>query len=201
VILSVFIPPPPDWQVQAFRVDWQPAAGGTLAQRAAVLLDGIEYRTSTTYDALNQLKVLRYPQDMDQERKELRPRYNQAGALEAVTLDDSPYIQHIAYNAKGQRVLIAYGNSVMTRYAYDPKTFRLLRLRTERYTQPAPLTYRPGANVLQDFAYEYDLVGNILSIQDRIPASGILNNPEAGKVTDPPTSTTAGIGGCALASV
>ena len=36
------------------------------------------------------------------------------------------YVEHIAYNAKGQRLLIAYGNGVMTRHAYDPQTFRLV---------------------------------------------------------------------------
>ena len=68
-------------------------------------------------------------------------------------LDGTTYVEHIAYNAKGQRTLIAYGNGVMTRYAYDPQTFRLARLRTERYTTPQPLTYHPTGAPLQDFAY------------------------------------------------
>src|SRR5262249_13528550 len=42
-------------------------------------------------------------------------------------------------------------------------------------TQPDPLTYHPVANVLQDFAYEYDLAGNILHLHDRTPESGIPN--------------------------
>jgi RHS repeat-associated protein len=174
-ILSVFSPPPPEWKVQAFRVDWQPSPGGTLEGRSVTLLDPIEYRTSTSYDALNRLKALRYPQDRERARKKLRPRYNKAGALEAIALDESSYVQHIAYNAKGQRVLIAYGNGVITRYAYDSKTFRLLRMRTERYTQQDSLTYRPAGKVLQDFAYEYDLVGNILHLHDRTPESGVPN--------------------------
>ena len=59
----------------------------------------------------------------------------------------------------------------MTRYAYDPHTFRLTRLRTERYTQPERLTYAPAGEALQDFGYDYDLVGNILAIRDRTPAA------------------------------
>ncbi|MGH8613065.1 MAG: RHS repeat domain-containing protein [Gammaproteobacteria bacterium] len=51
-----------------------------------------------------------------------------------------------------------------------------MRLRTERYTQPNPLTYRPTGAALQDFAYEYDLVGNITQIRDRTPESGIPNS-------------------------
>jgi RHS repeat-associated protein len=174
-ILSVFNPPQPDWQVQAFRIDWQPTGGGTLEDRAAALLDTVEFRISTAYDALNRIKSLRYPQDVGPSRKELQPHYNRAGALEAVALDGSPYVRRIAYNAKGQRVLIAYGNRVMTRYAYDDKMFRLLRMRTERYTQPDPMTFRPAANALQDFAYEYDLTGNTTVIRDRTPGSGVPN--------------------------
>ena len=38
---------------------------------------------------------------------------------------------------------------------------------------------------MQDCAYEYDLVGNMLHMQDRATASGILNNPDAAPVTEP----------------
>ncbi|MFL5591463.1 MAG: RHS repeat domain-containing protein, partial [Ktedonobacteraceae bacterium] len=174
-ILSVFDPPPPDWQVQTFRVDWKPSPGGKLADRENALLDAIDYRTSMAYDALNRVKAMLYPEDQDSERKMLRPHYNQAGALERVELDGVTYVEHSAYNAKGQRVLIAYGNSVMTRYTYDPRTFRLTRLCTERFTKSDPLTYRPTGSPLQDFAYEYDLVGNITAIHDRALGSGIPN--------------------------
>jgi RHS repeat-associated protein len=158
-----------NWQVPAFRVDWQ-------ASNANTLLDITEYRTTISYDGLNRIKMLRYPQDVDGQRKELLPQYNRAGALESVALDDEIYVERIAYNAKGQRTLIVYGNGVMTRYAYDPQTFRLVRLRTERYNKPDPLTYRPTGAALQDFGYEYDLAGNILAIHDRTPGSGVPNS-------------------------
>ena len=83
--------------------------------------------------------------------------------LGKVWLDDTLYVERIAYDAKGQRALIAYGNGVMTRYAYDPQTFRLKRLRSERYTKPDAVTYRPAGAALQDYGYDYDLVGNILA--------------------------------------
>ncbi|NOT54861.1 MAG: RHS repeat-associated core domain-containing protein [Deltaproteobacteria bacterium] len=175
--LKVFTPPPANWQVQPFRVDWQPPTGNTLPTHASALLDTTVYRTSLTYDALDRVKVMRYPQDVEGKRKELRPRYNRAGALEQVQLDGKSYVEHIAYNAKGQRTLIAYGNGVMTRHAYDPKTFRLVRLRTERYPTPATLTYRSTGTPLQDFAYRYDLVGNITAILERTLDSGVLNTP------------------------
>ena len=183
-ILSVFNPPPPDWSVSAFRINWQPPAGATLNSYANTLLDRKEYRTEMTYDALNRVKLMRYPQDVEGNSQELRPQYNRAGALEKVKLDNTTYVEQIAYNAKGQRTLIAYGNGVITRYAYDPETFRLVRLRTEKYNQPNELTYRPTGATIQDFAYQYDLVGNITAIQDRTLASGILNNPQALETAD-----------------
>ena len=88
--------------------------------------------------------------------------------------------QRIAYNANGQRALIAYGNRLITRYAYDLVTFRLARLRTDRLgPDPAPLGYQLQGLPLQDIAYGYDLAGNILSMLDRTPGCGVANNPEA----------------------
>jgi YD repeat-containing protein len=140
VLLSAFDPPPADWRVAVLRVDWQPPGDTTLERHASALLDGQSYRTTVAYDALDRAVSMRYPQDVKGERQELRPHYNRAGDLERVELDGTTVVERIAYNAKGQRTLIAYGNGVMTRYAYDPPTFRLRRLRTERYTQPEALT-------------------------------------------------------------
>ena len=58
--------------VQPFRVNWD----------AGMALDAAEYRTSTTYDALNRARSITYPLDVDSQRKVLAPRYNRAGALE-----------------------------------------------------------------------------------------------------------------------
>ena len=169
---------PPAGGIKAFRINW-PATDITkdFITQANSWLDQAEYRISTNYDALNRIEILSYPEAVDGTSKRLLPQYNRAGALDQVKLDDEVYVERIAYNAKGQRVLIAYGNGVMTRYAYDQQTFRLSRLRTERFTKPDALTYAPVGEALQDFAYEYDLVGNIIQIHDRTPASGIINTP------------------------
>jgi RHS repeat-associated protein len=157
-------------------VDWDAAA-------SELALEGVSraYQTDIRYDALNRPTEITYPADVAGRRAKLTPRYNRAGALESVQLDGQAYVTRLAYNAKGQRVLIAYGNGVMTRYAYDPVTFRLFRLRTERF-----LPRQPGSDVwigtgrpLQDFAYEHDLAGNITRIVERVPECGIRNNPEA----------------------
>jgi RHS repeat-associated protein len=175
----------PDWSLPAPQVDWATQAN---------ILDSFEYRTRSTYDGLNRIKWSDYPQAANGERYRLRPGYNRAGALESVDLegplladDTGPrqrYVQRLAYNAKGQRMLIAYGNGKMTRYAYDPNTFRLVRMRTENYSQPSALAYQftnaQATNpVLQDLAYQYDLSGNILRIVDRSPGAGVRNNPQS----------------------
>jgi hypothetical protein len=175
-ILAVFVQAPANaWRVTPFQVDWQPKPQQTLAERENELLETKAYRTTSTVDALNRIKQMQFPEDMEGKRRELRPIYNNAGGLEKVFLDNALYVERIAYDAKGQRALIAYGNGVMTRYAYDPHTFRLKRLRSERYSKPDDLTYRPGGEALQDSSYNYDLAGNILGIRDRTPESGIPN--------------------------
>ncbi|MGA9767845.1 MAG: SpvB/TcaC N-terminal domain-containing protein [Blastocatellia bacterium] len=180
-LLSIFDPGDDDQKnVEAFRVNWQPPVGATLEIHAAALLDATQYRTSLAYDALSRVKVMLYPQDAEQKRRQLRLRYNRAGALERVELDGATFVEHIAYNARGQRSFIAYGNGLMTRHAYDARTFRLARLRTERYEKSsgADFTYHPTApkQPLQDFAYQYDLSGNITIVGDRTPQSGIANS-------------------------
>jgi RHS repeat-associated protein len=176
-----------NWQVDAFRVDWQHAANSTLSAHAANLLDTTLYRTSQLYDALNRIKLVDYPTDVDGYRKRLVPTYNRAGALEGVIFDGQVFVEHISYNAKGQRTLIAYGDRdinnpgprVMTRYAYDTRTFRLLRQRTEEFSSPAPFSFAPAGGTLQEIAYEYDLAGNLVALHDRTPGSGTAAQPDS----------------------
>lgn len=172
-ILAVFDPAPAQWEVATFRVDWS---------NAPVPLDAAAFVSTLSYDALNRVKAAVYPADAEKRRRTARPRYNQAGTLDQLTLehlDDGGaltrenFVERVVYNAKGQRVLIAYGNGVMTRHAYDPHNFRLLRLRSERFAKPAPISYSHTGDALQDYAYDYDLAGNLLRIQDRTPGCGI----------------------------
>src|SRR5690606_19111694 len=75
--------------------------------------------------------------------------------------------------AKGQRLLISYGNDIMTRYVYDSFTFRLERFRSEKFAQTG-WTFTPQSGTTkQDSAYTDDLVGNIISISDRTPNCGV----------------------------
>ena len=73
----------------------------------------------------------------------------------------------------------------MTRYVYDAHSLRLRRLRSEPFDEPSPLTFHFTDPPLQDFAYRYDLLGNILGLVDRTPESGVPNSPDAGAIADP----------------
>ncbi len=158
------------WVVPAFVVDWR-----TPPELDTVHSQQVNY----VYDALNRVIQLTGPTDVAGNHHTIAPQYNNAGLLEALAIDNTPYIEHIAYTAHGQRTLVAYGNGLMTRSAYHPQTARLLRLRTDTFTQPDALTYHPGAVAYQDLSYSYDLVGNITMTVDRAPGSGVRNNPES----------------------
>jgi RHS repeat-associated protein len=165
------------WTVTPLRVDWTRVDGVT------VLLETAEYETVTEYDALNRPSRQVLPSDVEGRRRELRPVYDRSGGLGRLLLDDTVYVDRIAYDAKGQRALVAYGNGVMTRAAYDPRTLRLVRMRSERYTA-VDTTYSPVGEPLQDYGYSYDPVGNLRTLTDRTPGSGIRGNAEAFTVSD-----------------
>lgn len=171
---------------RALPIDWQPPPGVTFEEHADTFLEEDTYRTSTTYDALNRVSTMRYPdtEDVDGSPTELHPQYNRAGELERIELVSDPgtaeessdtYVERIAYNAKGQRTFIAYGNGTLTRYAYDPETFRPVRICTQSYEMPDDAWYRPDGAPLQYFDYEYDLAGNVTMIRDRAPHSGVTD--------------------------
>ena len=160
------------WQVAPFTVDWTPVPGQTREARDAELLDQTRYTHDSAFDGLNRVTRHLLPADAAGHRAVLTPAYNRAGALDAVSLDGTVYVRQIAYDAKGQRTLIAYGNGVMTRYAYEPHTFRLARLRSEPYAVDGA-TYRPAGPVLQDLGYGYDLAGNVVAMHDRTPGCGV----------------------------
>src|SRR5207237_5974899 len=90
-----------------------------------------------------------------------RPTFNEANLLDKVEVNlrgvatATPFVSNIDNNAKGQRTRIDYGNGASTIYEYDPDTFRLIHLNTQR-----------GGTLLQDLSYTYDPAGSIPQIQD-----------------------------------
>lgn len=98
--------------------------------------------------------------------------FNDAGLLETVHLDiraerderrpghsSRCFVKNIDYNAKGQRQRIAYGNGVITDYAYCPETYRLFRLFSYKSDSGHPV---------QDLIYTYDPAGNISQVEDGV---------------------------------
>jgi len=169
-ILEVFDGPPTDWNITCFKADWSSMDDNVLWSE--------KYLSDMSYDALNRIVTLDYPLNADNTRKLLTPHYNKAGALESVEFDGTEYVNRIAYNAKGQRIMIAFGNGIMTRYAYDPQNFRLKRLKSEGY-DITDLDYRYlSGTTKQDYAYFYDEVGNILNILDKTPEAGVGGSSE-----------------------
>lgn len=171
------------WALPAPRIDWNdPDSESRL---------GAIHSIASTYDALGRVVSSDYPTAANGNRYRVQPGYNRAGALESVSIigpldpaDDGPsqsIVRHIAYDAKGQRILTVYGNGIATRQVYDPATLRLARVRTERCDMSGtdPTTCRFSGPPLRDIAYRYDLVGNILTLQDLTPGCGVRNNPEA----------------------
>jgi RHS repeat-associated protein len=176
---------------KAAVLDWQ-------ANQAASAWDtGLEADTFvqiTEVDALNRMtRLYNWHQGPGSRVTVYEPAYNPRGLLASEVLivraskTDSGYdkvqssagvigsqikpaIQEIRYNAKGQKELVETGNGTISRYDYNPQTFRLCQLRTSRpdYDPPFPSQHSglKDNQVLQQLNYTYDAVGNITEIYD-----------------------------------
>ena len=115
----------------------------------------------TQYDALNRVTAASAP-----DGSVFRPTYNEANLLATLSVNLSgaaaptPFVTEIDYNAKGQRVLIDYGNDVSTTYMYDPLTSRLTNLTTTRSGFPS------AEQTVQALSYTYEPTANVTHIQD-----------------------------------
>ncbi|WP_275587396.1 toxin TcdB middle/N-terminal domain-containing protein [Nitrosomonas nitrosa] len=128
----------------------------------------------TQYDALNRMTELQNWHRAGRPPAVYLPQYNQRGLLQSETLtvrgEVKQAIRKIEYDAKGQRMLIEYGNNTDTRYDYDPHTFRLKQLRTTRPISdlrfPEFHSDLKDDRVVQQLNYTYDPAGNITEIYD-----------------------------------
>jgi len=160
----------------------------------------------TEFDALGRMtKLYNWHRDTVNRVAVYAPAYNERGALRSERLfvratkttnadgsvrfdpDSDPArsveaIQHISYNAKGQKLTLELGNGTRTRYQYDDRNFRLTHLYTRRdgrFTEDcenarpptglvaAPATAPPDRRCgVQNLHYTYDPVGNITHIRD-----------------------------------
>jgi RHS repeat-associated protein len=167
-----------------------PAYRTTVDWNRPVQLGAEIYASASQYDALNRPTQLVAPHSnqLGTTINVIQPTYNEANLLERIHawLDQNAEPAHlldpataslqavtnIDYNAKGQRILIDYGNGARTTHTYDPLTFRLARLLTRRSAlafpndcPASPSASWPGCQV-QNLHYSYDPVGNIIHIRD-----------------------------------
>ncbi len=132
-----------NWTDASLAGDLEPHAGFTVV---------------TETDALGRIVLQTAP-----DGSVITPFYNEAGLLNSETVQHpgivpaSVYIKDIDYNEKGQRERIVYGNDVNIQFYYDKETFRLNRLESKRL----------NGELLQDWYYTYDPVGNTTHLEDR----------------------------------
>ena len=70
---------------------------------------------------------------------------------------DEPVVANLTYNALSGRRVMVLGDSVTSTYSYDDKDFRLVGILSVRQVDQ---------EVLQDYSYVYDPVGNLISAVD-----------------------------------
>jgi RHS repeat-associated protein len=160
--------------MDGWAANWEPSD-------ASDALDPQVYKITTIFDALDRVRSIQSPDDVTGVRQELTPEYNRAGLLQRISVAGTTYIQHIAYNAKGQRTLVQYGNGLLKAYEFDRRSSRLLHLFA------GPYAATPGkefdwtwdtVKAIQDLAYGYDLAGNILQTHDRTKGCGLPATPD-----------------------
>jgi RHS repeat-associated protein len=134
----------------------------------APALEAETFTTSTTYDALNRALTVTTPDESVSEAS-----YNQRSLLAAMAVKSAgagaatSYVSAIAYDAKAQRQQLTYGNGAITKYSYDPLTFRLTELQS---TRPG------GGGSLQQLTYTYDPAGNVTHVHDAAQQTIFFDN-------------------------
>ena len=173
---------------------------GTLDWSGPLPLEPEVHVSRTRYDALNRpiQWIAPHSQQAGTTINVIQRIYNDANLLEKVHVwldrDVEPdgwldpdtaslhAVTNIEYDAKGQRMLVDYGNGARTTYTYDPLTFRLARKVTRRnvaaFPDDCPASEPPGwpGCQVQNLHYTYDPAGNIMHIRDDAQQTVYLRN-------------------------
>ncbi|KAG8771618.1 hypothetical protein FRC15_003321, partial [Serendipita sp. 397] len=155
----------------------------TIDWLESVPLDNEEFKTTTSYDALNRAISIILPYGTI-----MRPKYNISGQIKQVEamLAGEPgttvFVSNIDYNARGQRTSITYRNGVSTTYEYDRLTNRLVHTITKRDPgafpgdcPKPPLSGWPGCQI-QNIFFTDDPMGNGTNIRDDAQQSIFFRN-------------------------
>lgn len=115
------------------------------------------------YDTWNRIQTMKYP-----DGEVVDYHYNSAGKLNKLTSEKAgvyyTLIEQIGYDKFEQRQFLQYGNGTKTRYSYDPN---------RRWLNHLLVTNKTGTSKMMDNEYEYDLVGNVRSLNNTAPAEVI----------------------------
>ena len=138
------------------------------------VMDAEIFGSSTVFDALDRAIAATAPDGSVYRRK-----FSDAGLLEKLDVNLrgaiasgqpvwTTFVTNIAYDAKGQRALIQYGNGAATSHVYDAATFRLTNLKSTRPAAGNGLASQifNDAATVQDLCYVYDPLGNVTRIAD-----------------------------------
>jgi RHS repeat-associated protein len=132
------------------RVTYRYDARGRVT-REVRSFDGFgDYATTFAYDAQDRVVSTTYPDD------EVVTQTYDGGSPDTLASSlGETFVEDTAYNAAGQITTLELGNGLQTIYDYDARNLRLLGTQTEG-----------PAGALQDLAYTYDPVGNVLTVTD-----------------------------------
>ncbi|WP_437812092.1 SpvB/TcaC N-terminal domain-containing protein [Sorangium sp. So ce1078] len=130
------------------------------------------------FDSLGRMQELHFPGSGEEI---VRYGYDRGGAVVSVVGEnqqvnpqhpDEPmtteYLRHIGYDEFGQRVRVVAGNGVETTYHYNESTRRLSDVDADHRTPQMQQMGRPP-RAFQRLHYDYDLVGNVLALDNEAP--------------------------------
>jgi len=156
-------------------VDWIDLAPetvpATIATVADPLLDSETFVSAWTFDGMSRVATMTTPDD-----SETAQTYSRRGLVEALAVKirgavtATDIVTDVAYNARGQRSQVNYGNQVITLFEYDARSFRVQRIHTTRPHND------PNLREVQDLRYHYDPVGNITQLRDKAQQGVFFDN-------------------------
>lgn len=129
------------------------------------------YTTQNIADATGALLLI-----IDAKGNRRRLEYDIASMLKSswLTLENASeqvIVKSLTYSADGQKLHKEHGSGIVTHYLYEPQTKRLISAKIER-----PAEHQAGAKILQDLRYQYDPVGNVISVRNDAEATRFWHN-------------------------